>query len=157
MMKAEGEKQSTTNQRRDQQKWAVVGGDNGNATATVMDGDGWCDINATVMMAMERGGDGGGTPTSNGRHHGMLAHYVRESVHLELSSFGYKYRAPPHRSQDGFTYARPLLPLDVHGLDCVPGHVSKFNAYLTSMMSIMTMSGGGRQGRRRRRTARDAV
>jgi hypothetical protein len=77
--------------------------------------------------AMERGGNGGGAPTSDGRHCGMLAHYVRESVHLELLSFGYKYGAPPHRSQDDFTYARPLPPLDVRDLDRTPGHVSKFN------------------------------
>ena len=134
-----------------------MGGDDGDAPATVMDGDGRSDGNATATTALERRGDGGGAPTSDGRHCSMLAHYVRESVHLELSSFGYKYRAPPHRSQDGFTYARPLPPLDVHGLDCVPGHVSKFNAYRTSMMSMVTMSGGGRQGRRQRRTAREAV
>ena len=121
----------------------MVGGNNGNTTATVMDGNGWCDINAKATMAMERGGDDGGTPTSSGRHRGMPAHYIRESVHLELSSFGYKYRAPPHRSQDGFTHARLLPPLDVHGLDRVPGHVSKFNAYRKSMMSMVTMSGGG--------------
>jgi len=76
---------------------------------------------------MERGGDGGGAPTSDGRHCGMLANYVRESVHLELSSFGYEYSAPPHRSWEGFTYARPLLPLDVHDLDRALGHASKFN------------------------------
>ena len=28
---------------------------------------------------------------------------------------------------DGFTYACPLLPLDVRDLDRTPGHVSKFN------------------------------
>jgi len=28
---------------------------------------------------------------------------------------------------DGFTYARPLPPLDVRDLDRAPGHVSKFN------------------------------
>ena len=105
----------------------MVGGDDGDATATVMDGDGRCDGNATAMTVMERGGDGGGAPTSNGRHRGMLAHYVRESVHLELSSFGYKYGAPPHCSREGFTYACPLLPLGVRDLDCAPGHVSKFN------------------------------
>ena len=122
-----------------------------------MDGDGPCDGNATATTAMEHGGDGGGTQTSDGRHCGMLPHYVRESVYLELLSFGYKYHAPPHRSQDGFAYARLLPPLDVRGLDRTPGHESKFNAYRTTMMSMATMSGGGRQGRRRRRTARDAV
>ena len=86
----------------------VVGGDNGNATATVMNGDGRCDINATMTMAMERGGDGGGTLTSDGRHRGMLAHYVRESVHLELLS-GYKYGAPPPPLTGGF-HLRPPPP-----------------------------------------------
>jgi hypothetical protein len=57
----------------------------------------------------------------------MLVHYVRESMHLELSSFGYRYVAPPHRSRNSFTYARPLPPLDVRDLDRAPGHVSKFN------------------------------
>jgi len=57
----------------------------------------------------------------------MLTHYVRESAHLELSSSGYKYGAPPHRSREGFTYARPLPPLDVRDLDRAPRHVSKFN------------------------------
>ena len=108
-------------------KRVVVGGDNGDATATVMDSDGRCNGNATAMMVMEPGGDGGGTPTSDGRHRGMLAHYVLESVHLELSYFGHKYGAPPHRSREGFTYARPLPPLDVCDLDRTPGHVSKFN------------------------------
>ena len=42
-------------------------------------------------------------------------------------SFGYKYRAPPHRSRDAFTYARPLTPLYMRDLDRAPGHVSKFN------------------------------
>ena len=31
---------------------------NGKATATVMDGDGWCNGNATATTAIERGGDG---------------------------------------------------------------------------------------------------
>ena len=105
----------------------MVGGDDGNATATVMDGNGRCNGNATAMTAMERDGDGGSAPTSDGRHRGMLAHYVWESMHFELSSFGYKNGAPPHRSWDGFTYSRPLPPLDVRDLDHVRGHMSKFN------------------------------
>jgi len=122
----------------------VVGGDDGDAPATVMDGDGRSDGNATATTAMERRGDGGGAPTSDGRHRSMLAHYVRESVHLELSSFGYKYGAPPHRSQDGFTYAHPLLPLDVRDLDRAPGHVSKFNGLSYDDTSTAGMSEGGR-------------
>jgi len=35
----------------------VVGGDDGDATATVMDGVGRCNGNATAMTAMERGGN----------------------------------------------------------------------------------------------------
>ena len=91
-------------------KRAVVGGDNGDATATVMDSDGRCNGNATAMMVMEPGGDGGGTPTSDGRHRGMLAHYVRESVHLELSSFGYKYCAPPTARRTASPTLAPSRP-----------------------------------------------
>ncbi len=40
---------------------------NGNATATMMDGNGRCDSNATATTAMERSGDDGGAPTSGGR------------------------------------------------------------------------------------------
>ena len=105
----------------------MVGGDDGDATVTVMDGIGRCNGNATAMTVTERGGNGGGAPMSDGHHRGMLAHYNWESMHLELSSFGYEYSAPPHRSWEGFTYAHPLLPLDVHDLDRVLGHVSKFN------------------------------
>ena len=68
---------------------------NGDASATVMDDDGRCNGYRTAMTAMERGGNSNGAPTSNGRHHGMLARYGRASVHLELSSFGYKYGAHP--------------------------------------------------------------
>ena len=121
------ENNAPTNQRRDQQKRAVVGGDDGDAMATVMDGNGRYYSNAAATTAMERGGDGGGAPTSDGHHRGMLEHYVRESAHLELSSFRYKYCAPPHRSREGFTYARPLPPQDVRDLNRAPGHVSKFN------------------------------
>ncbi len=39
---------------------------NGNATATMMDGDGQCAGNATATTAMERGGNDGGAPTSDG-------------------------------------------------------------------------------------------
>ena len=133
---------------------------------------------------MERGGNSGGAPMSNGHHRGMLAHYGRASVHLELSSFEYKYGAAPHRLRDGFTYAHPLLTLDMRDLDRVSGHVSKFNglsylvrrsllnppggrattagatamAIATTKTSTVTMGGGGGQRRRRqRRTARDAV
>jgi hypothetical protein len=73
----------------------------------------------------------------------MLAHYGRASAHLELSSFGYKYGTPPHHSQDGFTYARPLPPLDVYDLNRAPGHVSKFNglSYLVRR-SLLNPPGG---------------
>ena len=47
----------------------------GDAMATVLDGDGRCNGYTTVTTAMERGGDGGGAPTSNGHHRGMLANY----------------------------------------------------------------------------------
>ena len=60
-----------------------------------MNDDGRCNGYTTAMTAMERGGDSNDTHTSNGRHRGMLARYGRASVHLELSSFGYKYGAPP--------------------------------------------------------------
>jgi hypothetical protein len=91
----------------------------------------------------QRGGDAAPT-TNDGRRHGMLAHYGKASVHLELASFGYKYGAPPHRSRDGFTYTRPLPPLDVRDLDRAPGHVSKFNglSYLVRR-SLLNPSGGG--------------
>ena len=69
----------------------------GNTTATVMDCNGRCDGNATATMVMERSGNGGGAPKSNGHHSGMLSHYGRAPMHLELLSFGYKYGAPPHR------------------------------------------------------------
>jgi len=84
----------------------------GDARATVMDGDGRCDGNAMATTAMERGGDGGGTRTSDGHHRGPS---------------GTNTVPPPHRSRDGFTYARPLPPLYMRDLDHVLGHVSKFN------------------------------
>jgi hypothetical protein len=40
---------------------------NSDATATMMDGDGQCDGNATATTAMECGGDDGGAPTSGGQ------------------------------------------------------------------------------------------
>jgi hypothetical protein len=143
------ENNATTNQRRDQQKQAVVDGNDGNATAqrqrnsnydgrlwtvqrqrdgddsnealrrqwrcpndrwaatmatlwrdgdataTVMDDNGQCNGYTTVMTVMERGGNGDGAQTSNGRHRGMLARYGRASMHLELSSFGVQVRHPP--------------------------------------------------------------
>ena len=95
-----------------------------------MDNDGRCNGYVTATLAMEHGGNGDDTTMSNGCHCGMLAHYSRASVHLELLSFGYKYGAPPHRSWDSFTYARPLPPLDVHDLNRAPGHVLKFNSLL---------------------------
>jgi hypothetical protein len=70
---------TTTNQRRDQQKWAVVvmviatgtatatmatRQRDGDPTALVMDGDGWCDGNATVRTAME------GTTATQRQHDG---------------------------------------------------------------------------------------
>ena len=66
---------------------------------------------------MERGGDGGGALTSDVRHRGMLVHYSWASVHLQLSSFGYKYGTAPH----GFTYACPLPTLDLRDLNCARG------------------------------------
>ena len=57
---------------------------NGNAMATVMDGIGRCNGYATTTTTMERGGNGSSTPTSDGFHLGMLAHYGRSFVHLEL-------------------------------------------------------------------------
>ncbi|KAL7542440.1 hypothetical protein ACHAXR_011782 [Thalassiosira sp. AJA248-18] len=59
-------------------------------------------------------------------NNGMLAHFDKACIHLELVSFGYKYGAPSH-SKRGFTYAHPLSPLDVRDLDRAPGHVAKFN------------------------------
>ena len=101
---------------------------------------------------MERGGNGNGAPTTNGRHRGMLARYGRTSVHLKLSSFGYKYGAPPHRSRDGFTYALPLPPLDMRDLDCAPGHVSKFYGLSLSYLvrqSLLNPPGGHVNNNRR--------
>jgi hypothetical protein len=40
---------------------------NGNATATMMGGDGRCDGNATATTAIERTGNDGSAPTSGGR------------------------------------------------------------------------------------------
>jgi hypothetical protein len=57
---------------------------------------------------------------------GMLAHYDKAFIHLELMSFGYKYGAPSH-ARNGFTYTHPLPPLDIRDLDRAPGHISKFN------------------------------
>ena len=37
------------------------------ATATMMDGDGQCNGNATATIAMERGGNDGGAPTRGGK------------------------------------------------------------------------------------------
>ena len=122
---------------------------NGDATATMMDGNGRCNGNA--MMAMEPGGNGGGAPTSDGRHRGMFVHYGRASVHLELSSFGYKYGAPPHCSWDCFTYARPLLPLDVRDLNRAPRHVSKFNGLLYPVRRSLLNPPRGRANDDRRR------
>ena len=65
-----------------------------------MDDNGQCNGYTTAMTAMERGGNSNGAQTSNGRHRGMLARYGRASMHLELSSFGYKYAPPPHRLRD---------------------------------------------------------
>ena len=84
--------------RRPNERWAATTATlwrDGDATATVMDDDGWYNGYTTAMMAMERGGNGNGAQTSNGRHRGMLARYGRASMHLELSSFGYKYGIPP--------------------------------------------------------------
>jgi hypothetical protein len=119
--------------------------------ATVMDDNGHYNGYTTAMTAMERGGNGDGAQTSNGFHRGMLARYGRASMHLELSSFGYKYGTPPHRSRDSFTYARPLSPLDVRGLDRAPGHVSKFNglSYLVRR-SLLNPPGGHVNNNRRR-------
>ena len=57
---------------------------------------------------------------------GVLAHYDKAFIHLELMSFGYKYGAPSH-ARNGFTYTHPLPPLDIRDLDRAPGHISKFN------------------------------
>ena len=83
---------------------------NGNATATAIDGDGRCNGNAMATTAMERSSDGGGVLTSDGRHLGMLLHYGRASVHLELSSFGYKYSAPPIVTVDVVLVAIAVAP-----------------------------------------------
>ena len=121
-----------------------------NAMATVIDDNGRCNGYTTAMTAMERGGNGNGAPTSNGRHRGMLTRYGRTSVHLELSSFGYKYGASPHCSRDGFTYACPLPPLDVRDLDRAPGHVSKFNtpSYLVRQSLLNPPRGHANNDRR---------
>ena len=57
---------------------------------------------------------------------GVLAHYDKAFIHLELMSFGYKYGAPSH-ARNGFTYTHPLPPFDIRDLDRAPGHISKFN------------------------------
>jgi hypothetical protein len=59
--------------RRPNERWAATTATlwrDGDATATVMDDDGWYNGYTTAMMAMERGGDGDGAQTSNGRHRG---------------------------------------------------------------------------------------
>ena len=63
---------------------------------------------------------------SNNDNNGMLAHFNKAFIHLELVSFGYKYGAPSH-SKRGFTYTHPLPPIDVRDLHRCPGHVGKFN------------------------------
>ena len=64
---------------------------------------------------------------------------------------GYKYGTPPHRSWDGFTYARPLLPLDVPDLDRAPRHVSKFNGLLYLVRRSLLKTPGGHVNNDRRR------
>ena len=84
--------------RRPNERWAATTATlrhDSDATATVTDDNGQCNGYTSAMTAMEHGGNGNGAQTSNGRHHGMLAHYGQASMHLELSSFGYKYGAPP--------------------------------------------------------------
>ncbi len=109
-----------------------------------MDGDGWCDGNVTTTTGMEHGGNDGGAPTSNGHHRSMITHYGQGSVHLELSSFRYKYGALPHRSRDGFTYTRPLPPLGVRDFNHTPGNVSKFNGLLYLVRRSLLNPPGGR-------------
>ena len=83
--------------RRPNERWAATTAtlrQDGNATATVMGDNGQGNGYTIAMTAMERVGDGDGAPTSNGHYRGMFARYGRTSVHLELSSFRYKYGTP---------------------------------------------------------------
>ncbi len=70
---------------------------------------------------------------------------------LSCRPLGYKYGTPPHRSWDGFTYARPLLPLDVPDLDRAPRHVSKFNGLLYLVRRSLLKTPGGHVNNDRRR------
>jgi len=136
------ENNATSHQRRDQQNRAVVGGDNSDATATVKDGDERCDGNLAATTATERGGNGGGAPASDGRHRGMLAQYVRESVHLEMSSFGYKYGAPPTAHGRASSTPTPSRPWTCVISTARQGMCRISMAYRTTTTSTTTMSGG---------------
>ena len=56
---------------------------------------------------------------------GMLAHFNKASIHLELVSFGYKYGGPSKKG--GFSFANPLPSIDIRDLDRCPGNYGKFN------------------------------
>ena len=58
---------------------------------------------------------------------------------------------PPYRLRDRFTYAHPLMPLDVCDLGRAPGHVSKFNCLLYLVRWSLLNSPGGRANDDRRR------
>ena len=141
------ENNATTKQRRDQQKWAVVGGDDGDTTASVMDSNGRCDGNAMAMTAMQRGGDGGSTPTSDGRHRG-------ESVHLELlSSLGTSMVTPPTAHGRASPTPAPSRPWTCVISTARRGTCRSSMAYRTMATSKATMRGGddedeGKGGRR---------
>ena len=123
---------------------------NGNATATAIDGDGRCNGNAMATTAMERSSDGGGVLTSDGRHLGMLLHYGRASVHLELSSFGYKYSAPPTSHGTASPMPAASRPWTCNDLDRALGHVSKFNSLSYLVRRSLLNPPGGRANDNRR-------
>jgi len=61
----------------------------------------------------------------NENNTGMLAHFNKASINLELVSFGYKYGGPSKKG--GFSYANPLPSIDIRDLDRCPGNYGKFN------------------------------
>ena len=110
------------------------------------------------MQQLRNGDNGNGAwwqrrqrPDEQPPPRGMLPHYGRASVHLELSSLGYKYGAAPHCSRDGFTYARPLPTLNMRDLDRAPVNVTKLNNLLYLVGRSLLNSPGGRANQRLRR------
>jgi len=62
---------------------------------------------------------------SKSENNGMLAHFNKASINLELVSFGYKYGGPSKKG--GFSYTNPLPSIDIRDLDRCPGNYGKFN------------------------------